>query len=269
MLIPLYLKAQEPVFDLTPEKLEKGKEYCDKLHWRTVMNEQTFLYCQAVYHRKNNHRQALSVIEMAGRKFPYSYHVRLQKALALQHIGSTDESTRELTGLLQLYPNKFELHNYLARIQYDKDRIKSVMPFIVSVIVEPRNPVAKENLVFIKRLLNNKNLPFELSEHADLALINTGDNNFELVSYELRSNSKGVNDRSERDYLIHRIGVLTSGLEKTSHLKRGFFWDFYGSYMAELNAHNLIDTAVDHILYQNRSGNYTQFDAINSSFRLK
>ena len=134
LLLPFYINGQQLTSSFTSEKLEKGRIYCNGLDFKTVTNQNTFLYCKDVYTRKNNYREALHVMQIADRKFPYAYKVRLEKALALKQMGSTAESTRELTGLIQLYPHKFELHNYLARIQYDEDRIKSVMPFIVSVI---------------------------------------------------------------------------------------------------------------------------------------
>ena len=250
-------------------KLDKGKTYCDDLEFKTVDTRETFVYCKAVYTQKNNYRQALNVIEIAQKKFPYSYDVRLQKALALQDLGSSSYAQKELIGLLKLYPSKPDLHNYLARIQYGNDRVTSLMSFIMSVMLNPNDKETKENLIFAKRLLNTKPMSWEINSTKAQKLTCTGKNSFDLVHYELTHNTTGTSIKDDRDYLIERITVLAEALETTNHSKSGYFWDFYGEYFIELNKQDLVAAAVDMMLNNDNNPDAENLKELNSSFGIK
>lgn len=232
---------------ITTEKLNKGKEYCDDLDFITVDKAETFIFCKSVYTHKYDYRKALNVIEIAQKKYPYSYNIRLEKALALNDLGSHTTASKEIIGLIKLYPNKFELHNYLARIQYENDRVMSVMPFIFSVIINPSNPQASENITFIKRLLSSRLMNWEVDSNAMETLGYTRPNSFDFVKYKLIRDAK-YNESDTRLFLINKIYLLANALEETPHNKNGFFWNYYAQYFSELKSERLIETAVDYML---------------------
>ena len=268
-LIPIGLLSQELRKNmLSGEKLNKGKSYCDDLKFKTIDKESTFIYCKTVYTEKYNFREALKVIEIAQKKFPYSYDVRLEKSLALYDLGSSTEASKELTGLIKLYPNKFELHNNLARIQYDNDRVKSLMPFIMSVMVNPNHPQAAENITFIKRLLSPKLMSWEIESKGTPALSCMGADNFDMVKFQLTRDTRN-NEANSREFLISRINTLCDALENTHSNKNGFFWDYYGTYFLTLKYENLIETAVDYMLHPGNSTQFAHLKTINSIFGIK
>lgn len=249
------LYAQDLRSNLSNNKIDKGIDYCDELNFKRENKINTFLYCKTVYTQKNQIRNALNVIEIANKKFPYSYEIRLQKALMLQEIGNPGQASSELIGLVKLYPEKFELHNYLGRVQFDNNRIMSVMPFIVSLTLDSKHPLAAENLIFIKRLLSNKLFPHEMNSPAPKQLLATGENNFDFSIYELTRNSVGVQHTSDRDYLLQRVKILINSLEKTNYQQSGFFWEYYAAYFKEIEANGLLDDLVDSILKKSKPNN--------------
>lgn len=253
---------------VTTEKLDKGKTYCDDLKFKSVEKAETFIFCKSVYSHKYDFREALKVIEIAQKKHPYSYDIRLEKALALHDLGSSTDAAKELIGLIKLYPDKFELHNYMARIQYNNDRVKSVMPFIVSVMTDPNNPQATENITFIKRLLSSKSMSWELESKNNQTLSYTGADNFDMVKYQLTRDSRN-DEANTRAFLINRIDTLCKAIEQTDHNKSGFFWDYYAKYFLALKHENLIPTAVDYMLHPGNSMQFQRLKSINSIFGIK
>lgn len=268
-LTPFYLISQQNEGIVQSKSdLNEGKAFCDDLNFKSVQKEATLKKCKSIYTEKHRYREALRVIEIAQRKFPYSYEVRLQKALALNDLGSYHEATKEIAGLIQLYPEKFELHNYLARIQYNRDRVKSVMPFIVSVMTDPDHPQAAENIIFIKRLLNPKTNLRSGNSPSNAILRNTGLDNFDLVQFHLSKSIK-IDDLNSESYLIERINVLCEALQLTSHNRKGFFWETYAPYFIHLDQKNEVEQAVQYMLNSNRTNQFTSFQKFNSNISLK
>lgn len=265
----------QPIFSQQSENsvhlgknLSKGKALCDNLNFKSVQEEATLKLCKSVYTEKHRYREALNVIEIAHQKFPYSYEVSLERALALNEVGSYREASNEISRLIKLYPEKFELHNYLARIQYNRDRVKSVMPFIVSVITAPDNPYASENIVFIKRLLNSKSKYRSNSNSHFKVLKNIGEDNFDLAQYKLSIGSEN-DEFNSKIYLIERIQVLCDALKHTSHTRKGFFWDTYAQYFLYLDQENEIEAAVHYMLNPNISRQFKSFQEFNSNSEIK
>lgn len=263
----LYSQQNEGVVQLKSD-LKKGKAYCDNLNFKSVDKESTLKLCKSIYTEKHRYREALRVIEIAQRKFPYSYEVRLQKALALNDLGSYHEATKEIAGLIQLYPEKFELHNYLARIQYNHDKVKSVMPFIISVLIDPEHPQAAENIIFIKRLLHPKTNLREGVSNTNYVLRNTGLDNFDLVKYHLSKTTES-NELNSQNYLTERISLLCEALQLTSHNRKGFFWETYASYFMHIEQKDQIELMVNHMLNTNSTSQFTSFQKFNSNISLK
>lgn len=266
-LYPFLSGAQE-LKNSANAHIEKGKKYCGELDFKTVKNKNTFLYCKSIYSQQIQYREALQVMDIAEKKFPYSYEVRLQKALALQQMGSNKEAGEILSGLIQLYPDKFELHNYMARLEYSNDRIKSLMPFIVSVIIQPNGSTSQENLIFIKRLLDSRG--FERRSPRGAKMIQpVGENNFDLVNYEIAYNSHGTQEKNTKVYLTQRMNIFLNALSNTTCNKEGFFWNFYGRYFTEMEKQNLIESAVNQMLNKDNLPKDRRLQQLNASFGLE
>ncbi len=243
------LNGQE-VSSLTQKQLKEITKNCKISSLKQEDNSQVLL-CSKAFTESMKYQSAVNTIELAYARDPYNYDIRLQRILALNNVGNQNKAEEDLKRLIALYPQKAELHNYLARLQFPGHRIPSLMAFLWSMNTEGKEKFYRENLPYVKRLLSSdfdmkESKSAELasnldSKHSMIAPVSSED--FTHAEFELNSTST-FNNQFTYQALVNKMNSLAKGLKETSHLKKGFYWETYAPYFIELYDQHLIEAFV-------------------------
>lgn len=206
-----------------------------------INQKDVFVNCIDYKKDKFDYREALELAQQGIKKFPYNYKLRLKKALLFENLGNSTAAEKELIGLIKLYPNRQELHNYLGRIYYDKDRSKALLSLLKSIAIEPQNELGKENLIFVKRLLDGRPMDFGvISSTSKLDAFKVDD--FDVINNTLRHLPRQRNITIED--LNIRLNIFFEALEHYTHRREGFFWEYYVPQYVSIYKENKTSTYV-------------------------
>ncbi|MXV38757.1 hypothetical protein GO491_08760 [Flavobacteriaceae bacterium Ap0902] len=215
-----------------------------------INQKQVFVACIDFKKDRLNFREALVLAQQGMRKFPYSYHLRLNKALLLESLGNSRAAEKELIGLIYLYPNRQELHNYLGRIFYETNKSKALLALLSSIALDPDNEIGQENLIFVKRLLDRNPLREKPSVNRS-SLTSFQIDDFEIINQRLSRLSK--NKTTAASKLEDRLGLFFETLNNYKHRKEGFFWEFYAPHYINIYKKNLTKDFANYIS-ENQNG---------------
>lgn len=241
--------------------LQKNIEICNSMDFQNIEDESSFVFCKRVYTQNFDPRKALEILNIGSEKFPYNYDIRLQKVLTYQDLKEYDLASKELSGLIHLYPERQDLHNYMARIQFNQNKVESIMPFVFVAMIAPKSPQSKENRIYLKRLLSKRNFDVDRLKKKD-------QNNFMEVAGEMNASSFGMLEKNEIEKYARRLNVFCLALKKHKKHKEGLFWDYYAPYFIELNNQNLVISATKYIFGEAGLEDKIKMRAFNAKYKL-
>ncbi|MGI9527325.1 MAG: hypothetical protein ACR2MS_09475 [Weeksellaceae bacterium] len=209
-----------------------------------IDRKEVFVDCIEYKKEKMNFREALDIASQGIRKYPYSYNLRLKRALLLENLGNTAFSEKELIGLIKLYPEKQELHNYLGRIFYEKDKSKALLALLTSIAIEPNNSMSRENLLFVKRMLRGRTMYAHIAK-SDSPLSSFKIDDFDIINYKLDRMDKSLG--VSLNNLPERLDFFFKTLHEYDHRKEGFFWEYYAQKFISIYVNDKTDEFASHL----------------------
>ncbi len=234
------LKGQE-VASLTQKQLKEITKNCKIQSLKKQAQNPQIVKCSKAFTESMQYQSALQSIEIAYAREPYNYNIRLQRVLALNNVGNQKKAEEDLKRLIKLYPEKAELHNYLARLQFPQHRVPALMAFLWSMNTEGKENFYRENSPYVKRLLSsdfsikeiksNESASNFTSRHGMIYPVSSED--FTHAEFELNTTSSQYTVYNFNS-LVQKINSLGKGLKETTHLKSGFYWETYAPYFIEL-----------------------------------
>ena len=191
------------------------------------------------------------------KEFPDSYLLFFNKEISQTGMNKSVEAIESFQQSVTLNPMHASSHNALARSQYDKNRIPSILVFFTFLIIEPTGKRAEKNLELLNTLLfkgiskeENGNITISIDPGVLDKKKKNKDDDFSSAELVLslmgadNSVADSLGAKTEADRLDYKMGLLTGMIDEAKKNKdKGFFKRFYIPVMVEMKAKGFVKTA--------------------------
>jgi tetratricopeptide (TPR) repeat protein len=237
------------------KKYEECEVICIQLLKTNDYRKEVIVQYGSLLDMTNRQKESLEVYNKGIKEFPDFFLLYYNKGITLSGLSRDEEAMESFQHALKYKPLHASSHNAIGRMIKKDNRIPAIMAFVTFLIVEPQTERAAQNLNSLNALVTKgvqQKDSGNVSISIDAALLDDKkkkrENDFsntELI-FSLTSamdNSEPFKNENDAERLKRKLDFLVSSMAEGKKKGKGFFWDFYVPFFADMKSKEFLGTA--------------------------
>lgn len=269
----LKLDPQSPMVNyeiaLTYMAMEEYKtaiEYCEKvLAANSELANRAYVLKGSAEDMLGKRAEAVNTFEKGLKQYPKDVYLYYNLALTQYKMKDHDEAAINLQKALKIDPSYASCHLFLGYLMHEMgSRVKSLLALYNFLLLEPEGKRAEQALKTVFAL-HNQGITRESDKKTNI-LFPMSNSSDEFSGAELMisltqasRNTEGEKDKSEYKFFVDQTGMFIGVLASSKKDKKGFWWDYYVTFFADMKKTDNAEAFAYYILLSENESEVTEW----------